>query len=1115
MSNFDFILKNELFKPFAEASVEAENSLAVTNVSCAIMCRRALELAVKWLYANDTELTEPYQNNLSSLVYDSNFKGIIDDKVFNEIIYIIKLGNYSVHSNKKVSRDEAVISLKYLFDFMKWISYCYDSNYEEVEFDENKLSLSTEDNLSKDKRIELEEKLFEKDVILEKVLKENEELRKKITEERTSKKDSKNFDIKDISEFETRKKYIDLDLKIAGWEFGKNIEIEYPVKNMTSTQEKGYVDYVLFGEDGKPLAVVEAKRASKDARYGIQQAKLYADCLEREFAQRPVIYYTNGREIYMWDDLEYPERKVAGFYTQKELQLLVNRRKNKESLDYIIVDSNIAGRPYQQEAIRKVCESFEEKHRKALLVMATGTGKTRTAISIVDVLLNKNWIQNILFLADRTELVKQAEKNFSKMLPNLSCCNLLSTKENPEESRMIFSTYQTMMNCIDTSNDKNGNKLFTPGHFDLIIIDEAHRSIYKKYQAIFEYFDGLLVGLTATPRNDVDKNTYRFFELENNVPNFVYEYDEAVKDGYLVDYHVIKTNTKFMDRGIKYSELSEEDKAEYENLFEDGEIPEEISSNAINSWLFNEDTVKKVLEILMEKGLKVDNGDKLGKTIIFARNHKHAVFIKNTFDKLYPIYGGKFADVIDNQVNFSSTLIEQFENINKMPQIAISVDMLDTGIDVPEVLNLVFFKPVKSKIKFWQMIGRGTRLCEDLFGINKNKEHFYIFDCCKNFEFFEENQKGIESKSAESITEKIYNIKLDFIREFESFEYQSQEEFVNYRKELITEFISEIKSLNMESFMVKNKAMFVEKYSNNEVWNHIGEIQYSEIKEDIIPLFISKDSDIDAKRFDNLLYSLQIRRIQNKTITRQIDLISALIEELKKLGTIPQVVAKKDIILKVSSEDYLRRANFFDIEELRKELRELIKFIDNTGGNKSIFIDITDEIFVDDETGTTYTPSGDYASYKKKVAKFFKSNQDNLIIMKIKTNQKLTEFEVKDLERIMFEDLGSNKEYHDAFGNKNVVEVVRNIVGLDKEFANELFAKYINDNRLNTTQIQFVKMLVDYVVKNGTFDYAELNEDPFSSLGESVADIFEGNIKIFREIQADINKININGGKTA
>lgn len=1117
MTNFDFLLKNELFKTFADASVEAERSLNTANVTCCIMCRRALELAVKWLYANDQELVMPYQDNLSSLVYDINFRNIIDENVFKEITYIIKLGNFSVHSNKKVTREEAIISLKYLFDFMNWVSYCYDNDYQDVTFDENILPNASENNIRKEEREELENKLNQKDLELAKSLKENEELRKMLTSERTKKKESYNFKVDDISEFETRKRFIDLDLEIAGWEFGKNITEELPVSNMTETQERGFADYVLFGANGKPLAVVEAKRTSINAKYGQQQAKLYADCLEREYAQRPVIYYTNGKEIFMWDDLNYPERKVSGFYTQNELQLLINRRQTKESLEHIYINESITNRPYQLEAIKKVCETFENKHRKSLLVMATGTGKTRTAISIVDVLATKNWVQNVLFLADRTELVSQAEKNFKKLLPDMSCCNLLSSKDgDPEESRIIFSTYQTMINCIDSMKTKSDNKLFTPGHFDLIIIDEAHRSIYKKYQAIFEYFDGLLVGLTATPRDDVDKNTYKFFDLESNVPTFVYEYDEAVKDGYLVDYHTIGTNTKFLDRGIKYSELKQEDKEEYETLFEEDEvIPEEISSNAINSWLFNRDTIKLILETVMERGLKVEGGDKLGKTIIFARSHKHAEEIEKVFNSLYPQYGnGEFARIVDNQVNFVSTVIDNFETPTKLPQIAISVDMLDTGIDIPEVLNLVFFKPVKSKIKFWQMIGRGTRLCKDLFGEGIDKTQFYIFDCCRNFEFFEENERGIEAPLTQSLTERIFTLKLDLIVELESLIYQAEDEYKEYRNSLIDEFVNKISALNRDSFMVKNKILYVDKYSNKDNWQHIDKTAYNEIKENLISLFMSEDDDESAKRFDNLLYGIQLGKITTKPYTRQASIANSLIDSLKRLGTIPQVIAKQDIILKVSTEEYWKKANFFDIENARIELRDLIKFIDKPI-KEFKNADIEDVLTIN-EPSESYivTPIGDYSNYKKKVAKFLNGNLDNLVIFKIKHNQKLSESEKKDLERIMFEELGNNNDFVQTFGNKNVIQVVRNIVGLDKETANAIFSKYINNNRLNSRQIEFVKLLMEYIIKNGTISLETLTEDPFSSLG-SVSDVFEDKIETFKEIRQDIENINKNADMTA
>lgn len=1115
MSNFDFLKQDKIFNNFSEACCEAEHGIGLNTVTCSILSRRALELTVKWLYANDNDLRIPYNDNLSALVHDITFKNIIDEKLLKQIEYVIKLGNFAVHNNKKITREEAILSLRYLYNFTCWIAYCYSDGFKEKEFDENILPKQTVNILTVKERETLYQELEAKDKKLEETRKENEELRRKLTQTRENKKKNYAFNVKDISEYETRKKYIDLELKLAGWDLETNIQEELKLQGMPNNQNVGYADYVLFGKNGLPLAVVEAKRTSVDPKVGQNQAKLYADCIEQEYHQRPVIYYTNGFEIYMWDDVNYPPRKVAGFYTQDELQLLINRRSSKQSLEHIFVDDKITNREYQLEAIKSVCEAFEEGHRKALLVMATGTGKTRTAISIVDVLSDKEWVKNVLFLADRTVLVKQAKNNFVKLLPNMSCCNLLSTVDNPEDSRIVFSTYQTMINAIDSTKSKTGNKLFTPGHFDLIIVDEAHRSIYKKYQAIFDYFDGLVVGLTATPRNDVDRNTYRFFEIENDVPTFAYEYERAVKEGYLVDYHTIKTTTDFMDRGIKYNELSEEEKEEYENTFADDEdnIPEEIDAEAINSWLFNRDTIKKLLELLMEKGLKVEGGDKLGKTIIFARNHRHAERIVEIFNELYPEYKGEFAKLIDNQVKYNENLIEHFSIKDDFPQIAVSVDMLDTGVDVPEILNLVFFKPIKSKIKFWQMIGRGTRLCKDLFGVGQDKKEFYIFDYCKNFEFFSENPKGIEANTQIGLTERIYGYKLDLIVELQNIKYQSDEKFKNYREELIQEFIEEINKLNKESFLVKAKVNYIEQFSKKDNWVYISTIDLADIKENLIPLFISSDENESAKRFDNLLYQLQVKRIRTEKTGRCENAIIETVSELEKLGTVPQVKEKQELILKVAETDYLKEADFWKVEEIRKELRNLIQFIDPYN-RPPVYIDIEDTLNDIDEEYVYVSTGNNFTNYRKKLEKYLTGNLENSIIWKIRHNIRLTELEKENLEKILFEELGSNKEYAETFGDTNVIKAVRNIVGLDKSVASDIFYKYINENRLNMKQIQFVKLLVDYVVKNGTIEMEKLTEQPFNNVGQ-VYELFGNNVDLFKEIRDDIEKINNNAEKLA
>ncbi len=818
-TNFEFLKFKKEFNAFSDACIEAEKSILVSPSTTAILSRRALELAVKWVYSFDEDLGIPYRDNISSLIHSGSFLELIDSEMLPLIKFVISLGNVAVHTNKSITREEAILSLHNLYQFINWIDYCYGDDYKEKKFDENILLQGEEKRVRPEELKDLYDKLSSKDKKLEEIIKENEELRKEITQKRKDKTENYDFDIDEISEFDTRKIYIDVELKLAGWNFDKDIGEEIELLGMPNNAEKGYADYVLYGDNGKPLAVVEAKKTSKDPKIGREQAKLYADCLEKQYDVRPVIFYTNGLETYIWDDYNgYSERRIYGFFKKDELQLMIDRRTQKKTLRNINIRDEISNRYYQKEAITACCEELEKRKRKFLLVMATGTGKTRTAISLVDVLTRHNWVKNILFLADRTALVKQAKKNFSNLLPDLSLCNLLDSKDNPEESRMIFSTYPTMMNAIDDTKAKNGKRLFTCGHFDLIIVDESHRSIYKKYKAIFDYFDAYLIGLTATPKDEVDKNTYGVFDMENGVPTYAYEFDKAVEDEFLVEYETIEVKSKIMEDGIKYDELSDEDKEEYEDKFDkDENIGEEIYSSAINQWLFNADTIDLVLNKLMEKALRIEGNEKLGKTIIFAKSHKHAEAIKERFDILYSKLESNYAKVIDNQINYVESVIDDFSDKDKLPQIAISVDMLDTGIDIPEILNLVFFKKIRSKTKFWQMIGRGTRLCEDLLGIGQDKDKFLIFDFCNNFEFFRMNPKGFKGNLGQTLSERIFNLKLDLVKELQDLRY-SDEEYVSHRNELLKDLIEDVNNLNEDNFMVKMNLKYVQKYKNKNEW---------------------------------------------------------------------------------------------------------------------------------------------------------------------------------------------------------------------------------------------------------------------------------------------------------
>ncbi|HGS9061705.1 DEAD/DEAH box helicase family protein [Clostridioides difficile] len=1109
MGNFDFLQKKKNFNSFNTACLEAEKSILVSPSTCATITRRALELAVKWLYANDSDLVLPYQDNLSTLIHNNSFIELIDYDMLPLLKYIVKLGNLSVHTSANIERGEAILSLNNLHQFVSWIDYCYSDEYTAEDFNEDLLLHGEEKRTRPDELKNLYERLSSKDKKLEEVIKENEKLRKSLTEKRKVNTVNYDFKIDEVNEFETRKRYINIELKLAGWEFGKDIGEEIEVQGMPNESGVGYVDYVLYGENGKPLAVVEAKRTSKDPKIGQQQAKLYADCLEKRYSQRPVIFLTNGFDMYIWDD--YSDRKVYGFYKKSELQLMIDRRKSKKSLSSVTINDEISNRYYQKEAIRAVCEALENKQRKTLLVCATGTGKTRIAISIVDVLSRHNWIKNILFLADRKALVKQAKKSFTKLLPNLALCNLLDSKDSPEDARMIFSTYPTMMNAIDDTKSKDGKRLFTPGHFDLIIIDESHRSIYKKYKSIFDYFDSYLMGLTATPKDEIDKNTYSVFDMENGVPTYAYEYNKAVEDGYLVDYTSIEFKTKIMEDGIKYDELSDEEKEEYENTFNDDEsIGDEIGNNAVNEWLFNSDTIDLVLNKLMTEGLKIEGEEKIGKTIIFAKNTKHARAIVERFNKLYPKYGGNFVKAVDYSINYVDSIIDDFSDKNKLPQIVVSVDMLDTGIDIPEILNLVFFKKVRSKTKFWQMIGRGTRLCPDLLGVDMDKERFLIFDFCNNFEFFKFNPKGFEGNKAETLTEKLFNIKVSMVKELQDIKY-IEGKYAELRKELLEELITSVKALNEDSYIVRMSLSYVHKYKNENVWSNIGAVAQNEIREYISPLITSYSDDELAKRFDVVMYNIQLAYLQNNNASKGIRHVMVTAEKLSKLGTIPQIQQQKYTIEKAMTEDFWEDSDIFEVEEVRISLRELIKYLEKSS-QKIYYTSFEDMIVAEDRNDSVYN-ANNLKNYKKKVEYYLNSHKDELAIFKLRNNKKITKQDVETLEEILLKQLGNCDDYKKEFGDTPVSQLVRKLVGLDREAANEAFSEFLNNKSFNTKQIHFVKLIVDYVVKNGFIeDNKVLMEDPFRTVG-SIIDLFENHIEERNKLIKTINKIKENASE--
>lgn len=1074
MTNFDVFNTDSQFAAFAPAAIAAERILHIDPSACILNCRRAMEFAVKWMYSVDDSLVRPWQDKLVSLMSNEDFRDIVGTDIYRRMDYIRIMGNNAAHNNKKITEEQAVLCLENLFIFLDFIAYCYGKEYTERHFDKALLQEQT---------VKTGPVVYIPDVNLDALIAENKKLKEELTARRLEQQQTYVPKPLDITEYQTRKLYIDAMLEDAGWTEGKNWLNEVELAGMPNKSNVGFADYVLYGDDGKALAVIEAKRTCVDAAVGRQQAKLYADLLEKKYGRRPVIFLTNGFETRIQDN-QYPERKVAAIYSKRDLEKLFNLQTMRTSLKNIVVNKNIAGRWYQEAAVKAVCQSFDEKNRrKALLVMATGSGKTRTVMALCDVLLKHGWVKNILFLADRTSLVTQAKRSFTNLMPDLTLTNLCDGKQNAN-ARCVFSTYQTMMGCIDDIKDDEG-KLFTCGHFDLLICDEAHRSIYNKYRDIFNYFDAPLVGLTATPKDDIDKNTYEVFELESGVPTYGYELAEAVKDGYLVDFLSVETELKFIEQGIAYDELSDEEKDEYEKTFitETGEIPEKIAPSALNNWVFNEDTIRKVLNILMQDGLKIDYGENLGKTIIFAKNHDHAEKILEIFNKEYP-HLKDYAKVIDNKIKYAQSAIDEFSDPKKLPQIAISVDMLDTGIDIPEILNLVFFKKVMSKAKFWQMIGRGTRLCPGLLD-GEDKEKFYIFDFCGNFEFFRMN-KGKATANMLALQGAIFKLKAQIAFKLQDLAYQTKD-LIAFRKTLVEDMVRKVRELNRDNFAVRQHLKYVELYSNTDNYVSLTYENTLTMGEELAPLIIPDKDEPKAVRFDALLYGIELAYLAGKPYSKARSDLTKKINAVASVANIPEIMAQADFLNKLIHTDYIANAGINEFECIRKNLRDLIKYIPKGGPKYTTN-------FIDDIIGKEIKPAeienDDLKNYKMKAEYYVRQNQDQIAIKKLRTNLPLTKADIGSLEKVLWSELGTKADYEAEYGQKPLGEFVRELVGLDMNAAKEAFADYLNDVNLDSRQIYFVNQIVEYIVHNGMMkDFSVLQEAPFTDQG-SIVDVF-------------------------
>ncbi|WP_193106990.1 DEAD/DEAH box helicase family protein [Brachybacterium sp. FME24] len=1116
MSNFGFIRAQwpELY----DTCQRAESYALSDPDTAAFTARIAVEKIVEYLFVDVFGLPEGYRSDLSARMNDPAFKNRTAP-INNQLNLIRRRGNDAAHGNRHLTPQDGITTLRDLFDVVVW-TVKHQSTFPEAAplgaaFDvtiAKKRSPLGPAELKKlaERFAEQQEtsrrEIAERDKRLAAQETELEELRKKIA----AAKDADNAaDTRNYREDETRTALIDSMLRDAGWALEAPEDREYPIaglpiipgKNDTGT---GRIDYVLWGDDGLPLGIVEAKRTLVDPAVGGPQAKLYADALEQRFGQRPVIFLSNGYQHRIWDDAPgYPARDVAGFFTRSELHQLIQRRMLRTPLTGADADPVIAGRPYQQLAIAKVGEHFDARQRRALLVMATGTGKTRTTIALVKQLMERGWAKRVLFLADRAALVKQAHRAFSNLLPDVASVNLTADKET--EARVYLSTYPTMMNLVDAARDGDGRR-FGPGYFDLIVIDEAHRSVYQKYGTLFDWFDGLLLGLTATPVDDIARSTFRLFELEPGIPTYSYPLDQAIAEKYLVGPENLVYDFGFHRRGIRYDDLPEEEREAWEEIDwagVDGDeyagegMPTEVEAPRVFRSLFNADTADKALAELMFKGLKVAGGDRLGKTIVFAMNQRHAQFLKERFDAQYPHLGGDFAQVITSQSAYAQELIDAFSQPERSPHVAISVDMLDTGIDVPEVLNLMLFKQVFSKTKFWQMIGRGTRLSPGIFN-DRDKDSFRVFDFCGNVDYFAQDPADRAANVQVPLSQRLFAVRARLVAGIDL-----HTEDADVRSDAVDWLTSFVAGIPADSFLARPHGELISRYSSRTGWAApLPAVAADDAAAALgaLPSSASAD-DEQAKRFDLVVLQRELAQLEgdDPIAARTRKTMQGVATRLLEKQTIPQVAAAAELLQEVAGDDWWDGATLSMLERARRGIRMLVQFLDKR--QRSIVItDFEDDLGEARSADLPLVAVGvDQARFRDKVTAYIREHRDHVAIQRLRRNMPLTDTDLDELERILIEQGdGTPEALATVSGERGLGIFVRSLVGLDRSAAEAAFAEKIVFGGLNATQMEFLSMVIDELTRRGEMKPSRLYESPYEDRAATRIDFAFPN-----EVEAD------------
>ncbi|MGO3090645.1 MAG: DEAD/DEAH box helicase family protein [Galactobacter sp.] len=1144
-SNFSFLgVRPEWASIEAEARRCEDNAYPDPRVT-QFYARRVLESIVGWLYTVEARLSVPpgQADNLNGRLTEPAFRALVPQAVQDRMHQVRKETNRDVHRNAAVDPRRVLQTVVALWQVCHWLATIYapspdarpapQAHFDPSLFPKPAQAPTLEQESSSARIKELEAKLeaaerakaaaevaqreaAARDAAL--IVEHARAIEAKQAEVAAAKAANQRIpDTHDYTEDATRE-FIDTYLAEAGWGIGEakgqpgtgTVRLEVPVAGLSSADGfptgTGYADYVLYAPDGSPLAVIEAKRASRTAEAGRRQAELYATALERIHGVRPVSYYSNGHEHWLWEEPLYAPRRVGGFHSPVDLARMLKRHRGARTLTAQSADATIAGRDYQQRAIASVADAFQnQRRRKALLVMATGTGKTRTTIALAKLLAEARWAKRILFLADRTALVNQAAHAFNHNYPSLTQAVIgRSSSQDVDTARLHLGTYPAVLNAVNATTSgtqrAGGSPHLGVGHYDLIVVDEAHRSIYSRYRALFDYFDGLLVGLTATPREDVDHDTYGLFELADNAPTFAYELSDAIREGYLVPPRTFEVPLRYPSRGVRYADLGDQERLEWDtkdwtDWAPDGDSPDEVSAGDVNRFLFNNDTVDKVVATLMEHGHHVDNGDRLGKTIIFARNQNHAEFIQQRIDLTYPQFAGHLARVITHASgDRAQGLIDAFASPapdprHKRPDIAISVDMLDTGIDVPEVVNLVFFKPVHSRTKFWQMIGRGTRLRPDLFGPGRDKTDFLVFDVCGNLEYFNTHLDRGDARASQPLAARTFATRVRLLAALRAVSSVPSVPDAAVASGLEAHLAAQVGRLPATNIAVRPHLETVRRYAAGSAWAHMDEVESGRVESTLSALasLALDEGDDAARHLDFVVLSVELAVASGQPGPAESNgaVLGQLVGLLADLH-VPLVDARRDLIDSVVRFSDWASADLTWLETVRVGLRPLMVLADAGSRRKPVFTDVQDTF--DGEVREVsleglIRPAFDVSGYRIRARAALESHLDHLSVIKLRQGRALTAAEQEDLQALLLVD--STPEELAAAAGDDLRGFVLKLVGLDAASVQEAFDAFVaagtGRGPFGKVQLDFIDLIKRSLLDpDGTVSVAALYESPFS-----------------------------------